>query len=198
MGDSKSEPRLCGAETRSGSACRAPAMRNAKNGRCRLHGGNSSAEEKAKATDRLRRARMAKAQHNGSSAGRDQQPTPYTRAVLPSELLLFAALPVGSVDGELKLCRLRLERAAVAEAELIASGESDGLARIQDEINRITTRIERFENRRAQLQMIAAAAAASGMAPDDTSDDPHALARAVRAALDEIESLTAPDGDADA
>lgn len=141
-------------------------MRNARNGRCRLHGGNSSFEEK---------------------------PAPYTEAVLPSEVSLFAVLPVGTVDDELKLCRLRLGRAAAAEAKLIASGESEGLTRIQDEINRITTRIDRFENRRAQL--LALAAAAAGMAPDDTLDDPNALARAIRAALDEIELVTAPDGD---
>jgi len=128
---------------------------------------------------------------------------PYTGAVLPDEASWFAALPVGSVDEELKLCRLRLGRAAAAEARLIASGESEGLARIQDEINRITTRIDRFENRRAQLLAVAAAAAAAGVAPDDAPDDPQALARAIRAALDEIEAVTAPDddnpdGDADA
>lgn len=143
-------------------------MRNARNGRCRLHGGKSTFEEK---------------------------PAPYAEAVLPSEVSLFAALPVGTVDDELKLCRLRLGRAAAAEAKLIASGESEGLSRIQDEINRITTRIDRFENRRAQLLTLAAAAVAAGMAYDDTLNDPNALACAIRAALDEIELVTAPDGD---
>lgn len=124
--------------------------------------------------------------HSGKSSFQEK-PAPYTGAVLPGEAALFAALPVGTVDGELKLCRLRLGRAAVAEAKLIASGESEGLTRIQDEINRITTWINRFENRRAQLLALAAA----GIAPDD----PHALARVIRAALDEIESVTAPDRD---
>jgi crotonobetainyl-CoA:carnitine CoA-transferase CaiB-like acyl-CoA transferase len=151
-------------------------MRKARNGRCRLHGGKSSI---------------------------DKNPAPYIGAVLPNEVSLFAALPVGTVDDELKLCRLRLGRAAAAEAKLIASGESEGLTRIQDEINRITTRIDRFENRRAQLLALAAAAVAAGLAPDDALDDPHALARAIRVALDEIELVTAPDedssdGDADA
>ena len=104
-------------------------------------------------------------------------------------------MPVGTVDDELRLCRLRLGRAAAAEAKLIANGESDGLTRIEDEINRITTRIDRLENRRAQLLALAAAAAAAGIAPDNTPGDPHELARAIRAALDEIESVTAPDGD---
>jgi hypothetical protein len=97
--------------------------------------------------------------------------------VLPSEASLYAALPVGTVDDELKLCRLRLGRAAAAEAKLIADSESEGLTRIQDEINRITTRIDRLENRRAQLVASAAAAAEAGIATDDKTVDPHALAR---------------------
>lgn len=176
MGRSKSEPRLCGAPTRSGGTCRATAMRLARNGRCRLHGGKSSIGETPKGSEQ-------------------PPPAPYTTAVLPDETSLFAALPVGTVDDELKLCRLRLGRAAAAEAKLIASGESEGLSRIQDEINRITTRIDRFENRRAQLLALAAAATAAGLAPDDTLDDPNALARAIRAALEQIELVTAPDDD---
>ena len=168
MSRSKSELRLCGAPTRTGGSCRAFAMRMAQNGRCRLHGGTLSANLK---------------------------PVPYEDAVLPNEVPLFAVLPVGTVDDELKLCRLRLGRAAAAEAKLIASGESDGLARIQDEINRITTRIDRFESRRAQLMTLAAAAAAAGVAPEDTADDPHALASAIRAALVDIEMATAPNDD---
>ncbi len=195
MGASKSEPRLCGAPTRIGGKCRASAMRNARNGRCRLHGGKSSFDKSLKATKRPPPRGKTAARQPNSGLRRGQKPAPYGGAVLPNEASLFAALPVGSVDDELKLCRLRLGRAAAAEAKLIASGESEGLTRIQDEINRITTRIDRFENRRAQLLALAAAAAATGMAPDDTSDDPHVQARAIRAALDEIESVTAPDGD---
>ncbi len=195
MGASKSEPRLCGAPTRIGGKCRASAMRNARNGRCRLHGGKSSIDKSLKATKRPPPRGKTAARLPNSGLRRGQKPAPYEGAVLPNEASLFAALPVGSVDDELKLCRLRLGRAAAAEAKLIASGESEGLTRIQDEINRITTRIDRFENRRAQLLALAAAAAATGMAPDDTSDDPHEQARAIRAALDEIESVTAPDGD---
>jgi len=132
---------------------------------------------------------------HGGKLSIQEIPAPYSGAVLPGEAALFAVLPVGTVDNELKLCRLRLGRAAVAEAKLIASGESEGLTRIQDEINRITTRIDRFENRRAQLLALSAAAAAAGMSPDEMPDDPHALARVIRAALEEIESMTAPDGD---
>ena len=41
----------------------------------------------------------------------------------------------------------------------------------------------------------AAAAAAAGVAPEDTADDPHALAGAIRAALVDIEMATAPNDD---
>ena len=195
MGDSKSVPRLCGATTRSGGACRASAMRNAGNGRCRWHGGTSSVDiPPAKSKRQFSRSKpLADLGVSGSSAS--SIPPLYSAAVLASEASLFAALPVGSVDEELKLCRLRLGRAAAAEAQLIAKGESDGLSRIQDEINRITTRIDRLESRRAQLLALATAAATAGMAPDDKAGDPQALARAIRAALDEIESVTAPDAD---
>jgi hypothetical protein len=160
-----------------------------------VHGGTSSVKEKPKAAKRAPKQCKNDAGAAATQPGRGQQPAPYTEAVLPGESSLFAALPVGTVDGELRLCRLRLGRAAAAEASLIASGETEGLTRIQDEINRITTRIDRLENRRAQLLALAAAAAAAGIAPDDSPDDPHSLARAIRAALDEIESATAPDGD---
>ncbi len=170
-------------------------MRNARNGRCRLHGGKSSVEKKPKAVKRPPRRGTTKAGGPEPKSLRNPKSALYDGAVLPSEASLFAALPVGTVDDELRLCRLRLGRAAAAEAKLIADGESEGLTRIQDEINRITTRIDRFENRRAQLMASAAAAAAAGVAADDSPVDPLAMARAIRAALDEIESVTAPDGD---
>jgi hypothetical protein len=44
----------CGARTRSGGACRAPAM---PNGRCRLHGGCSTGPTTAAGLERLRAAR---------------------------------------------------------------------------------------------------------------------------------------------
>lgn len=124
----------------------------------------------------------------------------YAQAVLPDETHLYSALPVGKVDDELRLCRLRLSRAATAEARLIASGESEGLIRIQDEINRITTTIDRLESRRAQLAKTAAESADTGV--EGAGDDPKALDRTIDAVLDDIESLTAPaaetpDGDAD-
>ncbi len=194
MGSSKSEPRRCGAAMRSGGTCRASAMRNAVNGRCRLHGGKSSVDKKPKAANGTPRRGTTKVGGPEPESLRKPNSALYIGAVLPSEASLYAALPVGTVDDELKLCRLRLGRAAAAEAKLIADSESEGLTRIQDEINRITTRIDRLENRRAQLVASAAAAAEAGIATDDKTVDPHALARAIRAALDEIELVTAPDG----
>ncbi len=44
----------CGARTRSGSACRSPAM---PNGRCRMHGGKSTGPRTAEGLERMRRAK---------------------------------------------------------------------------------------------------------------------------------------------
>ena len=110
MGGSKSEPRLCGAATRSGGTCRAFAMRNARNGRCRLHGGKSSVDKKTKGAKRASRRGAAEAETANSEAVRKSKTALYNGAVLPSEVSLFAALPVGTVDDELRLCRLRLGR----------------------------------------------------------------------------------------
>jgi hypothetical protein len=43
----------CGARTRSGQACKSPAM---PNGRCRLHGGKSTGPRTAEGLERMRRA----------------------------------------------------------------------------------------------------------------------------------------------
>ena len=44
----------CGARTRSGGACRSPAM---PNGRCRMHGGTSTGPRTPEGLERMRRAR---------------------------------------------------------------------------------------------------------------------------------------------
>jgi hypothetical protein len=51
-GDPGTAPR-CGAKTRSGNACEAPAM---PNGRCRLHGGKSTGPRTAEGWERCRKA----------------------------------------------------------------------------------------------------------------------------------------------
>jgi len=51
-GDFSKAPR-CGAKTRKGTACQAPAMRN---GRCQLHGGKSTGPRTPEGIERIRRA----------------------------------------------------------------------------------------------------------------------------------------------
>jgi hypothetical protein len=48
------QERRCGAKTRSGHKCRAPAMRN---GRCRMHGGTSTGPRTAEGLQRSKNAR---------------------------------------------------------------------------------------------------------------------------------------------
>src|ERR1700674_3711553 len=63
-GNSPGDPSLaarCGAKTRRGSACQAPAM---KNGRCRLHGGTSTGP---RTPEGLERCRMANWKHGAYS-----------------------------------------------------------------------------------------------------------------------------------
>ena len=50
----------CGARTRSGCPCRAPAM---PNGRCRMHGGRSTGPRTAEGMERLRTARTKHGAH---------------------------------------------------------------------------------------------------------------------------------------
>ena len=97
MGSSKSEPRLCGAATRSGGTCRASAMRNAVNGRCRLHGGKSSVDKKPKAANGTPRRGTTKVGGPEPESLRKPNSALYIGAVLPSEASLYAALPVGTV-----------------------------------------------------------------------------------------------------
>jgi hypothetical protein len=60
-GNPNSAPR-CGAKTRRGTLCRSPAMRN---GRCRMHGGNSTGP---RTTEGLARSRLAHWKHGLYSA----------------------------------------------------------------------------------------------------------------------------------
>jgi hypothetical protein len=52
----------CGAHTRTGSLCRAPAM---PAGRCRMHGGTSTGPRTAKGLERMRKAKTT---HGGRTA----------------------------------------------------------------------------------------------------------------------------------
>lgn len=92
---------FCGAKTRSGQPCQNRAMGN---GRCRMHGG--------KATET----------HAGNQNARTHGI--YSSALAPDEAELWDQIPVGALDDELKVCRLQLRRAMLAQQH---AGKGDGL-----------------------------------------------------------------------
>ena len=90
---------ICGAKTRSGEPCKKPPL-NGKE-RCKLHGGASISNKNA--------------QTHGI----------YAQTLSQDERDQWGGLQLGSVDDELKLCRLRLLRALKAENENGAKPELD-------------------------------------------------------------------------
>lgn len=81
--------RRCGAKTRAGGECKAPAMAN---GRCRVHGGASTGPKKPNA------------------AGNALKHGFYSDALQPGELVLWTRVEVGSIDDEIRLLRVKLHR----------------------------------------------------------------------------------------
>ena len=92
---------LCGAKTRSGSPCQSKAMAN---GRCRMHGGKSTGAPKGN--------------KNNLKAGGI-----YSQFLTDEERAISAAMELGNLDEEIKLCKIRLMRALKAEAEQQAQVE---------------------------------------------------------------------------
>lgn len=90
--------KLCGAKTRSGEPCRSKAM---PNGRCRMHGGTNKGAPKNN--------------QNSVKAG-----TLYSDYYTDAEKLLAEELELESIDAELRLCKIRLNRALKLEAEQAA------------------------------------------------------------------------------
>lgn len=88
--------KLCGAKTRSGEPCRSKAM---PNGRCRMHGGTNKGAPK------------------GSQA---KAGALYSNYYTDEEKLLAEELELESIDAELRLCKIRLNRALKLEAEQAA------------------------------------------------------------------------------
>ena len=90
----------CGAKTRAGGRCKAPAMAN---GRCRVHGGAST----------------------GPGANNKNATTHgiYQKYMTNDERSRFSGMTLGQVDDELRLTRVRLERAL--EAEFLANGQPE-------------------------------------------------------------------------
>jgi hypothetical protein len=60
----------CGARTRGGSSCQAPAMAN---GRCRLHGGRSTGPKTAEGIERIRRAVTKHGRYSAAAKIEQQQ-----------------------------------------------------------------------------------------------------------------------------
>lgn len=89
---------LCGAKTRSGAPCKTKAMAN---GRCRMHGGTNKGAPKGN--------------RNNVSAG-----ALYSAYYTDEEKLLAEELELESIDAELRLCKIRLNRALKLEAEQVA------------------------------------------------------------------------------
>lgn len=82
-------PTHCGAKTRAGGECKAPAMGN---GRCRVHGGKSTGPRD--------QAGNTNAVKHGF----------YSDALLPEERTLYERAEVGSLDDEIRLARVKLHR----------------------------------------------------------------------------------------
>lgn len=79
----------CGAKTRAGGQCKAPAMRN---GKCRVHGGSSTGPKDATANT------------NAVKHGF------YSDALQPAERILWERVTPGSIDDEIRLMRVKLHR----------------------------------------------------------------------------------------
>lgn len=84
-GDFSKAPR-CGAKTRSGTPCQAPAM---KNGRCRLHGGKSTGP---KTPEGLERSRKARWKHGLYSADLKKEIRHYQEEIMKEQDLFQALL----------------------------------------------------------------------------------------------------------
>lgn len=92
---------ICGAKTRSGQPCQAQAM---PNGRCRMHGG--------KAADT----------HKGNQNARKHGI--YSDTLTEDETSLWDSISVGTLDDDIKIAKLQLRRALIAQAK---SEAGDGL-----------------------------------------------------------------------
>lgn len=82
-GDPSQAPR-CGAKTRNGQKCRAPAMRSPKTGRytrCRMHGGASTGPQTAEGLERCRKARWLHGRRSADAISTRRKQASANRAV---------------------------------------------------------------------------------------------------------------------
>ncbi|MEH6565572.1 MAG: HGGxSTG domain-containing protein [Halopseudomonas sp.] len=101
----------CGAKTRSGQPCRAQAM---PNGRCRMHGGKAAET------------------HKGNQNARKHGI--YSDAIQAEESELWDQIDVGSLDDDIRIAKLQLRRALIAQNKAEAG---DGLDLDMDSINTV-------------------------------------------------------------
>lgn len=99
----------CGAKTRSGQPCKAPAM---PNGRCRRHGGASTGAPKGN--------------QNARKHGI------YSDTLTADEQGLWDEIGIGTLDDDIKIAKLQLRRALIAQAKAEAG---DGLDLDLESIN---------------------------------------------------------------
>lgn len=86
---------VCGAKTKKGTPCQAPAL---ENGRCRIHGGLTTPNK-----DKITRPMKSLARGF------------YTDCLFPWEEDQFAACQIGTLEEEIKLLRIQLRRALIAQ-----------------------------------------------------------------------------------
>lgn len=106
-------PNQCGAKTRAGGECKAPAMGN---GRCRVHGGKSTGP---------------KDQTGNTNAVKHGF---YSDALLPEEKALYERAEVGSLDDEIRLARVKLHRFVRLSGSLELRGMVDGALEVTRKI----------------------------------------------------------------
>lgn len=142
-------PNECGAKTRAGGKCKAPAMAN---GRCRVHGGASTGPKNASGNQNARKHGI------------------YSDALTADEAGIWDEINVGTLDDDIKIAKLQLRRALIAQAkaeegdglDLDVETDSNGPAGstrstqrrrrgYEDIINRLLGRIGDLEAKRAEL-----------------------------------------------
>lgn len=106
-------PNQCGAKTRAGGECKAPAMGN---GRCRVHGGKSTGPRD---------------QGGNTNAVKHGF---YSDALLPDERLLYERAEVGSLDDEIRLARVKLHRFVRLSGSLELKDMVDGALEVTRKI----------------------------------------------------------------
>ena len=123
-------PNQCGAKTRAGGACKAPAMGN---GRCRVHGGKSTGP---------------KDQSGNTNAVKHGF---YSDALTSDERVLYERAEVGSLDDEIRLARVKLHRFVRLSGSLDLMDMVDGALqvtrKIGEEYDRATESMQPYDKK---------------------------------------------------